>query len=205
MKKKPNPLAYYLTAGALLAIAAFGFPIGRVGLGNSSTRRKGVNPDYFSLFYDYDDLTRSETAQTLGVSNSPNLVQVENARRFAQTVLDPIATFIGEAPQINSWFRSSQVNANIPGSSNSSDHLDASAADVTLKDGNNNYLIVRAILTKNLPVDQIILYGGLGGKQYIHLGQDIKRSLDDQRMQILEKVPGGYASVSENVAATYFL
>lgn len=189
----------------MLAIAAFGFPIGRVGLGNSSTRRKGVNPDYFSLFYDYDDLTRSETAQTLGVSNSPNLVQVENARRFAQTVLDPIATFIGEAPQINSWFRSSQVNANIPGSSNSSDHLDASAADVTLKDGNNNYLIVRAILTKNLPVDQIILYGGLGGKQYIHLGQDIKRSLDDQRMQILEKVPGGYASVSENVAATYFL
>jgi hypothetical protein len=205
MKKKPSALPYYLAAGALLAVAAFGFPQGQIMIGGgSSGRRRKVNPDYFSRFYNYDDVTRSNTAEDLNLSNEPNQEQINAAQTFAQTVLDPIATFIGEAPRINSWFRSSQVNSAVGGSTGS-DHLTASAADVSLKDGNSNYLIVRAIIQQDLPVDQVILYGGLGGKKYIHLGQDVNRSLDNQRRQILERTPSGYAAVDEEVITEYFL
>jgi zinc D-Ala-D-Ala carboxypeptidase len=202
MPKKKNSWWVWGGAAALLLVGALGFPVGAAGPGTGKRRR--VNPGYFSRFYDISDVERSNTAEDLGLSNTPNNRQFENARTFAQTVLDPIATFIGEAPKVNSWFRSSAVNQAVGGSSGS-DHLSGSAADVTFKDGNNNFLIVRAILAQNLPVDQIILYGGLGGKKYIHLGQDVNKSLDAQRRQILEKTTGGYASVSDEVVTAYFL
>lgn len=67
----------------------------------------------------------------LPLDNTPDDAQIENLRRLAETVLEPL---LAEYPHahVNSAFRSPEVNTAI-GGSKTSEHMNGNAADITVR------------------------------------------------------------------------
>lgn len=158
------------------------------------------NPDYFSRYYTFDQVTHSDTATANNIANVPNDLQILAATQLAQKVLDPITDYLRENVSanalltVNSWFRSPELNAIIPGSSSNSDHMRGEAADIKFSGGNK--YILQAILDDYIFFDQLIIYPG-----YLHISYDPNRSL--QTLRVFEKVGGNYVPVNYADLANY--
>lgn len=124
--------------------------------------------------YTLADVTRSARAESLGLMGAQRSIPgayIENARRLATQVLDPIAEQLGTPAGVTSWYRSAAVNEATTGSSDTSKHLTASAADLEfyLNGTERNDLIVRAALAA-ADFDRMILERGtLSRPAWIHI------------------------------------
>lgn len=61
------------------------------------------------------EVTRSETAQRLGIDNSLSIEMLDNAYCFAKAVLQPLREKIGLPFLISSWYRSKALNEAVGG------------------------------------------------------------------------------------------
>tara|TARA_R100000231_G_scaffold66012_1_gene52995 strand:- start:520 stop:1017 length:498 start_codon:yes stop_codon:yes gene_type:complete len=134
------------------------------------------------------ELTKSNTATRLGISNTPDKEGIHKLRLLAAELLQPLRNAVGPL-RVTSGFRSESLNAAI-GGSNKSQHTKCEAVDLQfVKRGRmDNMRIFNAIISQGLEFDQCILeFGGSTAHKdsdnpdWIHISWKIK----DNRRQIL--------------------
>ena len=136
------------------------------------------------------ELTKSNTATRLGISNTPDKEGIHKLRLLATELLQPLRNAVG-ALRVTSGYRSESLNKAITGRSNYvSQHTKCEAVDLQfVKRGKmDNMKIFNAIINHALEFDQCILeFGGATADKdsdnpdWIHLSWKIKGN----RRQIL--------------------
>tara|TARA_R100000152_G_C6695266_1_gene125957 strand:+ start:286 stop:783 length:498 start_codon:yes stop_codon:yes gene_type:complete len=134
------------------------------------------------------ELTKSNTATRLGISNTPDKEGIHKLRLLATELLQPLRNAVGPL-RVTSGYRSESLNKAI-GGSNKSQHTKCEAVDLQfVKRGSmDNMKIFNAIVTLGLNFDQLILeFGGATAEKdsdnpdWIHISWKIK----ENRRQIL--------------------
>lgn len=119
------------------------------------------------------ELTRSSTAQRLGVDNTPGASELQQLQRTAQ-MLERVRAQLGSKPVlINSGYRNEVVNAAVGGVT-SSDHAQGMAADIRVPAYGTPYEVAKALAPhiNELGIGQII-YESVGGAQWVHVSTRI--------------------------------
>ena len=106
---------------------------------------------YFTL----KELTRSETAQSLGIDNTPPSSAVQALHELVDHVLDPVREAWGDPIHVNSGYRCPELNNAVGGAPNSQ-HQRGEAADITVGSQAGNRRLLALIKRLNLPYDQLI-------------------------------------------------
>ena len=99
------------------------------------------------------ELTHSETAERLGLDNTPDEKVKANLVRLAR-MLEEVRRILGRPIMVNSAYRSLKVNTAI-GSRSTSQHVLGCAADIRVP-GLTPDDIVKAIIKTNIEYDQLI-------------------------------------------------
>ena len=103
----------------------------------------------------YKEATRSVTAIRLSIDNKPNDYQLQNMELIAEKVFEPLRKAVNGPIQINSFFRSEDLNTAIGGSTRSQ-HCQGRAIDL---DDNYGYMSNNDMynyIKNNLDFDQLI-------------------------------------------------
>ena len=108
-------------------------------------------------YFTMAEMTRSATAQRLGIDNSPTVAQRQNITDLVDILLDPIRAAWGGPIVVNSGFRCKELNA-IVGGAAGSQHTKGQAADIecTSRKESDNKRLFDMIRNMNLPFDQLI-------------------------------------------------
>ena len=134
------------------------------------------------------ELTKSNTATRLGISNTPDKEGIHKLRLLATELLQPLRNAVGPL-SVTSGYRSESLNKAI-GGSNNSQHTKCEAVDLQfVKRGKmDNMKIFNAIINHALEFDQCILeFGGATAEKdsdnpdWIHLSWKVT----ENRRQIL--------------------
>lgn len=110
---------------------------------------------YFSI----EELTRSATAERLGIDNTPDVCIVDNLCLLVASILDPLRERYGRPIIVTSGYRCQKLNKLVGGVKYSA-HLDGRAADV--RSSNNDRELnkkIGEILVAHIdvwPIDQVI-------------------------------------------------
>jgi zinc D-Ala-D-Ala carboxypeptidase len=99
------------------------------------------------------EMTKSQMAIRNGIDNTPSQAEIENMKKLANMVLQPVRDRFGPV-SISSGFRSVSVNSLVGGSPNS-DHTRGMAADIEVPGVSN--LEVAQWIAENLQFTQLIL------------------------------------------------
>lgn len=91
------------------------------------------NMKYFSI----NELCRSDTANRLGIDNTPNEEVKANLIALIENVLDPIREWYGKPIYVNSGYRCPELNKAV-GGVNNSQHVNGQAADIDVFDEKEN-------------------------------------------------------------------
>ena len=116
------------------------------------------------------EMIRSESAKRLGISNQPTDEHIENMKRFAMMVFEPIRARFDTPIYISSGYRSEKLNKAIKGSL-TSQHCSGEAADIDM-DGSS--VITNAdvfhYIKDNLEFDQLIWeFGDKNNPDWVHV------------------------------------
>lgn len=106
--------------------------------------------EHFSL----KELTVSDTATRLGLSNVPDDVAIASLTILCERVLEPVRNHFGKPVKVNSGYRAPDVNAAV-GGSKTSDHCRGQAADIEINGVANADLA--QWIADNLSFTQVIL------------------------------------------------
>lgn len=131
----------------------------------------------------YNEATRSNTAEELGINNEPDAEQLQNMVMVAETCFQPAREHFNVPMRINSFFRSPALNHAI-GGSRKSQHCKGEAIDISCKAVSN--VILGDWIMNNLPFDQLIFEDFNPETQdykWIHVSYTDKRA---NRFQCLE-------------------
>ena len=104
--------------------------------------------------FSLEELCRSQTADRLGIDNTPNSQQIYNLMALCKNVLQPLRDLLHDAIHIDSGFRAPQVNAAVGGVSNSQ-HLSGMAADTVCFKTTVDW--AQFVLDSEIEFDQLIL------------------------------------------------
>jgi hypothetical protein len=131
------------------------------------------------------DIVTSQTASRRGIDNLTPLTEefLQNAIALAKVILDPEREHWNSPSLISSWFRSPALNRAITGSSGTSQHMTAQAADhrihgVSIAD-QYNWLAFES----ELPYDQVIFEFN----RWVHVSFTTERKPRGQRLRIDER------------------
>jgi hypothetical protein len=116
------------------------------------------------------EMIRSESAKRLGISNQPTEEHIENMKRFAMMVFEPIRARFDTPIYISSGYRSEKLNKAIKGSL-ISQHCSGEAVDIDM-DGSS--VITNAdvfnYIKDNLEFDQLIWeFGDKNNPDWVHV------------------------------------
>jgi hypothetical protein len=136
---------------------------------------------------DLSEVVRSETAKRLGVSNMPTPEHIENFKKLAENIFEPIRNNFRVPIHLSSAYRSVALNKAIKGSS-SSQHCKGEAIDLDM-DGSSNGVTNKMVfdyILKNLDFDQLIWeFGTSENPDWVHVSYN---SDGAQRKQVLRAV-----------------
>lgn len=131
------------------------------------------------------EVTHSDTAKRLGISNEPTAVHLESLKKLAEHIFEPIRNHFAKPIKVSSGYRSSALNAATPGSSATSQHAKGEALDLDqdgMPTGVTNKMVFDYI-KGNLNFDQLIAEFKEGnGPAWVHVSYS---SSGHQRKQIL--------------------
>jgi len=97
----------------------------------------------------------SRTAQRLNIDNAPTEDHKENMVELAESIFEPLRTFVGGPIKINSFYRSPKLNRAIGGSTRSQ-HCHGQAIDVDDTFGKASNADMYNFIKEHLDFDQII-------------------------------------------------
>jgi hypothetical protein len=135
------------------------------------------------------EVTRSETAKRRGISNMPTPEHIENFKKLAVNIFQPIREHFGKPIIISSGYRSAELNKAIGGSL-SSQHCSGEAIDIDMDGTDITNAQIFNYIKDNLNFDQMIWeFGTDTNPDWVHVSFAANRS---QRKQILvaKKVNG---------------
>jgi zinc D-Ala-D-Ala carboxypeptidase len=123
---------------------------------------------------DLVEVTRSETAKRKGISNMPIEAHIENFKKLAENIFEPIRNHFNVPIHISSGYRSKELNTAIGGAL-SSDHSFGRAVDLDM-DNSNNGVTNNDIfhwIKDNLKFKQLIAeYPENGLLSWVHIAYD---------------------------------
>jgi|694.fasta_scaffold153226_2 hypothetical protein len=133
------------------------------------------------------EVSRSETAKRRGISNTPTAEHLENFKKLAENIFEPIREHFGVPIHISSGYRSKELNSAINGSL-SSQHCQGEAIDIDM-DGSPNGVTNKMVfdfIKDNLTFDQLIYeFGNDSNPDWVHVSYE---STGKQRKQILKAI-----------------
>jgi len=136
---------------------------------------------------DLSEVTRSDSAKRKGISNEPTPEHLENFKKLAENIFEPIRKHFGVPIHLSSGYRSKALNAAIGGSA-TSQHCTGEAIDIDM-DGSANGVTNKMVfdyIKANLNFDQLI---NEFDYSWVHVSYE---STGKQRKQILDaKKVGG--------------
>lgn len=106
-------------------------------------------------YFTIAELCRSQTADKYGINNRCKVEHVERLTDLINNILDPLRQAYGKPIQVNSGFRSPELNAKVGGASGSQ-HTKGEAADITAGSREENRKLFNLIQQLGLPYDQLI-------------------------------------------------
>lgn len=128
------------------------------------------------------EVTRSETAKRKGISNMPTPEHLENFKKLAENVFQPIREHFGVPIHISSGYRSAALNKAVGGSS-SSQHCTGEAIDIDMDGTAITNAQIFNFIKDNLNFDQLIWeFGTDSNPDWVHVSYE---STGKQRKQIL--------------------
>ena len=127
----------------------------------------------------YKEATHSDTAKRKKITNKPKAEHIKNMELIAEKVFEPLREWVEAPIQVNSMFRSEELNSVLKGSLNSS-HLTGNAMDITSMGGKTNLEMFHYI-KDNLDFDQLIWEFGAEPK-WLHVSYVNEK---DNRKQVL--------------------
>ena len=129
------------------------------------------------------EVTRSESAKRLGISNMPTEQHIKNFKLLAEKVFEPIREHFGKPIHISSGYRSQALNSAIGGSL-SSQHCQGEALDLDMDGTDITNKQVFDFIKDNLEFDQLIWeFGTKDNPDWVHVSYE---STGKQRKQILK-------------------
>jgi hypothetical protein len=139
---------------------------------------------------DLSEVTRSDMAKRKGISNMPTPEHIENFKKLAQNIFEPIRKHFGVPIMISSGYRSKALNTAIGGSL-TSQHCTGEAIDIDM-DGTANGVTNKMVfdyIKANLNFDQLIWeFGTKDAPDWVHVSFE---TTGKQRKQILRAVKTG--------------
>jgi hypothetical protein len=135
------------------------------------------------------EVTRSETAKRKGISNMPTPEHLENFKKLAENVFQPIREHFGVPIHISSGYRSKALNTAVGGSL-SSQHCTGEAIDIDMDGTSITNAQIFHFIKDNLNFDQLIAEFPVNSNPaWVHVSYE---SSGKQRKQILvaKKVGG---------------
>jgi hypothetical protein len=143
---------------------------------------------------DLSEVTRSETAKRKGINNTPTPEHLENFKKLAENIFEPIRKHFGVPIHISSGYRSKLLNTAIGGSL-TSQHCSGEAIDLDM-DGSSSDVTNKMIfdfIKDNLNFDQLIFEFGTKDKpDWVHASFETNGK---QRKQILRAIKVGSKSL----------
>jgi hypothetical protein len=133
------------------------------------------------------EVSRSETAKRRGISNIPTAEHLENFKKLAENIFEPIREHFGVPIHISSGYRSKELNTAIGGSL-SSQHCQGEAIDIDMDDSGSGVTNadVYNFIKDNLNFDQLIWeFGTDKNPDWVHVSYE---STGKQRKQKLKAV-----------------
>ena len=136
---------------------------------------------------DLSEVTRSDMAKRKGISNEPTPEHLENFKKLAENIFEPIRKHFNQPIFISSGYRSKELNTAIGGSL-TSQHCSGEAIDIDM-DGHSNTVTNKAVfdyIKSNLNFDQLIWeFGTDSNPDWVHVSYE---STGRQRKQVLKAV-----------------
>jgi zinc D-Ala-D-Ala carboxypeptidase len=139
------------------------------------------------------EVTRSDSAKRFGISNMPTPEHIENFKKLAENIFQPIRDHFGKPIHISSGYRSLALNKVIKGSSLTSQHCSGEAIDIDMDGTDITNAQIFNYIKDNLNFDQLIWeFGNNVNPDWVHVSYE---STGKQRKQILRAVkPDGKTS-----------
>ncbi|MFR9539169.1 MAG: D-Ala-D-Ala carboxypeptidase family metallohydrolase [Rikenellaceae bacterium] len=106
-------------------------------------------------YFTIEELTRSTTATTRGIDNTPAEAVKKSLQYLTENLLDPIRARFGAPITINSGYRSPALNAAVGGAA-TSQHIKGEAVDITAGSRGSNRDLFELLLNSGLEFDQLI-------------------------------------------------
>jgi hypothetical protein len=126
-------------------------------------------------------------AKRKGISNEPTPEHLENFKKLAENIFEPIRKHFNQPIFISSGYRSKELNTAIGGSL-TSQHCSGEAIDIDM-DGRSNTVTNKAVfdyIKGNLNFDQLIWeFGTDSNPDWVHVSYE---STGRQRKQVLKAV-----------------
>jgi hypothetical protein len=139
-----------------------------------------------SAHLDLSEVTRSDMAKRKGISNMPTPEHIENFKKLAENIFEPIRKHFGVPITISSGYRSKELNTAIGGSLGSQ-HLLGQAIDIDM-DGTTKGVTNKMVfdyIKANLNFDQLI---NEFNYSWVHVSYN---PTGKQRKQVLDAVKVG--------------
>ena len=125
---------------------------------------------------DLAEVIKSDSAKRNGISNMPTPEHLENFKKLAENVFEPIRKHFGVPIHISSGYRSKELNALI-GGVKTSDHLFGMAVDIDM-DGSAHGVTNKMVfdfIKSHLKFKQLIWEGGTKEQpDWVHVSYDEK-------------------------------
>ena len=131
------------------------------------------------------EVTRSESAKRFGISNTPTPEHIENFKKLAVNIFQPIRKHFGKPIHISSGYRSLALNKVIKGSA-TSQHCSGEAIDIDMDGTDITNKQVFDFIKEHLNFDQLIWeFGNNVNPDWVHVSYE---STGKQRKQVLRAV-----------------
>jgi hypothetical protein len=134
------------------------------------------------------EVMRSETAKRNGISNMPTPEHIENFKKLAENVFQPIREHFDRPIHISSGYRSVALNKAVKGSL-SSQHCSGEAIDIDMDGTEITNKQVFDFIKEHLNFDQLIWeFGTESNPDWVHVSYE---STGKQRKQVLRAIKKG--------------
>lgn len=193
--------------------------LGLIALGSRRRTRPGELKNYgadrLGEFFTLDEFIRSDVAEQYDIQEQfqPNTDHIIWGMKLAQWVLDPVRRTLDGPVIVNSWYRSQELQNQLIAlgfpAAEISRHRFGGAADVEfyLDGENRNDLLVRAVLSSNVPFDRMLIeHGTLERPGWIQLEYNGAEPWEKQEGKIMV-IPSGISGyeVSRQWAEEFYL
>lgn len=123
---------------------------------------------FISKYISWDEAVKSKTAEKHEIENSPNENQIQEMKKLAKNVFDPLRVWAGHPIRVNSFFRSPELCLKLK-SKATSQHTKGQAIDIDSLGAKTNSDLFYYI-KENLNFDQLIWeFGDDENPDWIHV------------------------------------